>query len=215
MVTLKVLCEGPTETNFVTAVLKPHLARRSVFAKPTSLGGGLSWKRVRSELNLSLGDRRDHVWVTTIFDLYRLMNVPDCPPIESKGGVEKARLLEAAMKEGLPSPNFVPYLQVHEFEALLYVDLSRLQEVFMDSADRKAIESLMWETEALKPEEINEGESTAPSKRLVRTIKSYEFRKSTAGPATVEAIGLPSLRAACPHFNEWVTTLENLVPNPG
>lgn len=210
MATLTVLCEGPTEVNFVTQVLKPHLAKRSVFAKPTSLGGGLTWQRLKKELNLSLRHRRDHEWATTMFDLYKLMRVPDCPNLKADIGVEKAKNVEAAMKEGLPNPNFLPYVQVHEFEALVYADLDKLADAFPDGEATNAIRVLQAETRDLEPEDIDQGEQTAPSKRLIREIPEYKGRKTTAGPQIAEHIGLPALRAACPHFDNWVTRLENL-----
>jgi hypothetical protein len=38
------------------------------------------------------------------------------------------------------------------------------------------------------------------------------YRKPLDGPAIVGAIGLPKLRQACRHFNDWVTRLEALAP---
>jgi hypothetical protein len=210
LVSLTVLCEGPTEVNFVTQVLKPHLSSVDVFAKPTSLGGGLTWEKVKTELNLALRQRRDHEWATTMFDLYKMMRVPDCPNLGTSHGRAKAIKLEAAMAHGLPSPNFVPYVQVHEFEALVYVDLTKLADAFPDGEATEAIPALQNETQGLQPEDINEQEETAPSKRLIREIAAYKSRKTTAGPQVAEHIGLPTLRAACPHFNDWVSKLEVL-----
>lgn len=210
MVSLTVLCEGPTEVNFVTQVLRPHLETRDVFAKPTSLGGGLTWVKLKRELNLSLKSKRSHEWVTTMFDLYKLMRVPDCPPLPHQSGLDKARALEEAMQKGLPNPNFIPYLQVHEFEALLFVNLTKLTDAFPDGEATKAIPALQAQTRDLSPEEINEGEQTAPSKRLIRAIPSYKARKSTAGPQVAEHIGLEALRQSCEHFDNWVSRLERL-----
>lgn len=210
MITLTVLGEGPTEVNFVTQVLKPHLAARSIFAKATSLGGGLAWGKLKRELDLSLRQRREHEFLTTMFDLYKLMRVPDCPDSSGVYGAAKAVLLETAMLSGLPNPNFVPYVQVHEFEALLFADLKKLSVAFPDGEADNAISVLARETKSLQPEDIDEGEQTAPSKRLVRELPQYKGLKSTAGPQIAENIGLPVLREACPHFNDWITKLENL-----
>ena len=210
MVTLTVLCEGPTEVNFVTQVLKPHLAKQQVIAKPTSLGGGLTWKKLKEELNRALGKRRGHEWATTMFDLYKLMRVPDCPELGGLAGAAKGIKLEESMREGLPNPNFIPYVQIHEFEALVYVDLTQLSAAFPDGEAERAIRVLAAETADLAPEEINEGEQSAPSKRLIREIPGYKSRKTTAGPQVVEEIGMSALRARCPHFDAWVTRLEGL-----
>ena len=41
-VELTVLCEGSTESDFVTQVLHPHLVHHHVFAKPVGLDGKLT-----------------------------------------------------------------------------------------------------------------------------------------------------------------------------
>ena len=210
MVTLTVLCEGPTEVNFVTQVLRPHLETRNVFSKATSLGGGLTWRKLKQELNLVLRQRRAHEWATTMFDLYKLMRVPDCPNLHGLAGEAKGRKLEESMREGLPNPNFIPYVQIHEFEALLYVDLAQLSAAFPNGEADRAIRILRAETADLAPEEINEGGHTSPSKRLIREIPGYKSRKITAGPLVAEEIGISALRAGCPHFDAWVTRLEGL-----
>jgi hypothetical protein len=64
---------------------------------------------------------------------------------------------------------------------------------------------------ATPPEDINDGELTAPSKRLIAEVPDYEYLKAVAGPAIAAQIGLPALRAACPHFHTWITRLEGLV----
>ncbi len=58
------------------------------------------------------------------------------------------------------------------------------------------------------PELINDGKFTAPSKRIIKEIPEYD--KVNAGPLIVEKIGLDVLRRGCPHFNEWLTKLEDL-----
>jgi hypothetical protein len=65
------------------------------------------------------------------------------------------------------------------------------------------------------PEEINDGETTAPSKRIASQIPEYEAVKPSAGPQIVQAIGLATVRSKCPHFDAWVKRLENLGQLPG
>jgi hypothetical protein len=57
---------------------------------------------------------------------------------------------------------------------------------------------------------INDGEETAPSKRIGKEIPDYLGAKPTAGPIIAGKIGLETMRMKCPHFNEWLTKLENL-----
>jgi len=62
----------------------------------------------------------------------------------------------------------------------------------------------------LEPEEINEGVNTSPSKRLINHIPIYERSKTRVGALAIAAIGLPTLRARCPHFDDWIRQLERL-----
>ena len=55
------------------------------------------------------------------------------------------------------------------------------------------------------PEEINEGEMTAPSKRLLALVPKY--KKTLYGPIVAGDIGLDELCRQCPHFSGWVQAL--------
>lgn len=93
---------------------------------------------------------------------------------------------------------------MHEFEALLFSDVEILAEkAEIDAAQLKRIIK-----KYSNPEEINDDPGSAPSKRLVRLKGGY--RKVAMGKAVSEAIGIPVIREKCPHFNEWLTRLENL-----
>ena len=60
------------------------------------------------------------------------------------------------------------------------------------------------------PEKIDDGQHTAPSKRIINEIPEYKHAKATAGPIIANEIGLPTMRRKCPHFNEWLAKLEQL-----
>jgi hypothetical protein len=97
---------------------------------------------------------------------------------------------------------------LHEFEALLLADPEKLSCEFVEHG--QAIADLKEACRGQEPERINEGSTTAPSKRIIAAIPEYDYLKASAGPSVAKQIGLPSLRAACPHFGQWVTTLEGL-----
>jgi hypothetical protein len=59
-------------------------------------------------------------------------------------------------------------------------------------------------------EHIDDGMETAPSKRIINVIPAYEGRKSSAGPDIAAYIGVPVIRAECPHFDRSLTRLEKL-----
>jgi hypothetical protein len=211
---LRVLCEGPTEQGFVTQVLAPHLRPFEVFprAEPLAAGhfGGVSFDFLRKAIKQDVGRSRNHQYVTTMVDLYGIGRYPGAERVAGESAVQRALRIEAQMAEALPNNRFIPYIQVHEFEALVFVDLDQLPTQFPDGDADDAPTALKQEVGNTPPEEINDGQATAPSKRLIREVPAYKYLKSIAGPAIAARIGLATLRNGCPHFNEWVARLEHL-----
>lgn len=58
------------------------------------------------------------------------------------------------------------------------------------------------------PEEINDGVSTAPSKRILAVAPGYQ--KVADGIIAARRIGLHAIRATCPNFNAWIQKMESL-----
>ncbi len=86
-------------------------------------------------------------------------------------------------------------------------------EAFRDAFDNcdHAIEQLKSIADNVSSiEHIDDGPTTAPSKRIIKVIPEYEGRKASAGPEIAERIGLAVIREKCPHFHEWLTRLEGL-----
>ncbi|MFO7447255.1 MAG: DUF4276 family protein, partial [Ignavibacteriaceae bacterium] len=52
------------------------------------------------------------------------------------------------------------------------------------------------------PELLNDGDTTAPSKRLASLIPGY--KKALHGPLIAEEIGIHTLLNKCPRFKQWV-----------
>ena len=50
------------------------------------------------------------------------------------------------------------------------------------------------------PELIDDGDVSAPSKRIIGEIREYEYWKASAGPIVADEIGLDTLRIRCKHF---------------
>ncbi|MEZ4607393.1 MAG: DUF4276 family protein [Deinococcales bacterium] len=91
--------------------------------------------------------------VTTMFDLYALpSNFPKLGEIHQKG-IEKALELEKALFEDVNHPKLLPYIQVHEFETLLFSDVSKFALDFSEAEVRQLQEiAAMFSS----PEDINE-----------------------------------------------------------
>lgn len=219
-ITLYALVEGQTERKFTETVIKSHLTQFEVDMlavlvttnrKAGNRGGVLSYSHVKNDLLRRMKqDRRPEARFTTMFDLYGLpTNFPGWQETQrASTPQEKVNILEAALQNDLNEPRFIPYIQLHEFESLLYCDLSQLTQRIHDS--RRPLETLAQEVSGIAPEDINEGETTAPSKRIIQHVPLYKKVKVRVGATAVAAIGLPVLRANCPHFDGWITQLEHL-----
>jgi Domain of unknown function (DUF4276) len=221
VIRLHVLVEGQTEEQFTKSILGPHLAPFGVWVHPlivetsrdrhgTKRRGGGDWQKWRKDLlRLTRGQPGPDVRFTTIFDLHGLPE--KFPGLAEHGAIantiQRAELLEAAMAADIQDWRLIPYLQRHEFEALVLAGLDALEEL-LDAEQRKGVAPLKALIAAKRPEDVNDGPETAPSKRLEAAIPTY--RKTVHGPLVVEATGLAKLRAACPRFNVWVTRLEGL-----
>jgi hypothetical protein len=218
---LCILVEGQTEEGFAKHVLGPHLEARGIWIFPQIVEtsrdrfgrkrrGGGDWSKWRKDLlRLTGGQRGADVRFTTMFDLYGL---PEGFPGVAEHGSERdtkqrADLLEAALAADIDDRRLIPYLQRHEFEALVLAGLDALEDV-LDLRERRGVATLKGVVTASAPEDVDDGPQTAPSKRLEASVPSY--RKEVHGPLVVEATGLAKLRAACPRFDAWVSKLEAL-----
>ena len=99
---------------------------------------------------------------------------------------------------------FHPYIQMHEFEALLFSQPATICAVLRSPASVGAIQAIRDEFQ--DPEQIND--DSAPSKRLQNLFADY--RKRTHGLIAAQRMGIEVMRKNCPHFAEWLSLLESL-----
>lgn len=217
-----VVCEGQTEEAFVSRVLYPaiggdlYLQGITVETSPGHKGGALSYDRLRPALRNALASG-NVVAVTTLIDLYKL--APDFPGFAAAAAQPSlaARLdaLETALHadivahSGCTPTRFIPHIQPHEFEALLFSDIQAL--VAIEAGWSTAISDLAQaRAAAATPEHINDGYSTKPSARLEALLRSPGYRKLRHGPIAAERIGVTRIEAECPHFAAWVGRLRTI-----
>ena len=220
---LNFIVEGQTEEAFVNTVLRSHLADFAVLSSARCVetsrrrnlkysGGITDYARAKRDIQRWLrNDRNSDARFTTMFDLYALP--ADFPSYADASRhpdpYDRVRALEDALSTDIADWRFIPYLQLHEFEALLLSDPERLATQFPGRDD--AIRRLASAVSSFgSPELVNGGEQTAPSKRIIAKIPEYEGRKVSAGPIVAGQIGLPLLRSRCEHFAGWLSRLENL-----
>lgn len=220
---LNFIVEGQTEERFVNTVLRSHFADQSIVAAAHCVttrrdrraphikyrGGLTTYRHARDDiLRWVREDRSESARFTTMFDLYGL-------PADFPGYADAAKesnpyarveVLEVALREAIGDRRFVPYIQLHEFEALLFSDLEKLGLQFPEHATE--IRQLVETGAGLdSPELVNDGSTTSPSKRITEAIPEYARRKASAGPIVAGKIGLSVLRSQCPHFAEWLERL--------
>jgi hypothetical protein len=96
-----------------------------------------------------------------------------------------------------------------EYEAYLFCDPTWFAYFYDDHQKEIAALKAIADGHAT-PELINDGQHSAPSKRIILQIPDYEDAKTVVGPQVAELIGLDVIRAKCPHFNAWLSRLEKL-----
>lgn len=209
--------EGRSEELLLRRLVAPHLAKRAVHLEPMRVlrgrgarGGGSSWQPWQRHLSgLLAGQPNQGVKITTMLDLYRIpSDTPGYTPPDGRGEERAAAMIQAIHAQFGGDWRLIPYIQVHEFEALLYSDLTALTRVEPTLFPEREVDDLAASVSHLAPEAVNGGEATAPSKRILAAMPGFD--KVDHGVAAAEAIGLQALRAKCPRFDEWIATLEAL-----
>ena len=218
MIFVVVVCEGPTERDFVMRMLSPELADSSVFVEarliptsPEGRGGALAGQRVLRFLRDTLRQRRD-THVTTFFDLYGLpadfpgtsTTAPD--PLHRASAIEASLHEEVVRAAQCRSDRFVAHIQPYEFEALLFSDTSQFVRE-QPAWARWAAELAAARHSVVSPEHVDDGPDTHPSARLERLAGYHKVRH---GPAVAARIGLDRIREQCRHFAAWLSRLESL-----
>jgi hypothetical protein len=226
MIRLYMYVEGQTEQQYAETVLREHLARYKVYVAGAILaatrrrhgvihrGGGRRFLPTRNELERLLRQHRSpDVRFTTMFDLYALCS--DFPGNEAASKqkhipYERIKTLEQAFAQEMNDARLLPYIQLHEFETLLYCRLDSFEIHFGEC--RSQTEALAKDVGILltTPELIDDGEETSPSHRITKHFPDYPDAKPRAPVDIATMIDLSVVRSKCPHFNEWLTALEQL-----
>jgi hypothetical protein len=213
-----ILVEGQTEESFVKQLLYPHLAAQAIFPVVTIAttrrrpdrkdfkGGIVSYGKVKTDLRPLLRDTSAAL-VTTMIDYYGLpADFPGMANRPSGSCRDRVQHLESAFAKDINHSKFLPYLALHEFEALLFTSPAQIASHFPDHGRLTQLENI--KSQFGSPEEIDDDPLTAPSKRIKNVYPAYQKRAD--GPTIAQRIGLELIRQECPHFNEWLTKLESL-----
>lgn len=220
MSTVLLLVEGESESRFVGQALNGYLAGRHVLqpilteTRRGMRSGGLArdyavFRKQLQRLMAQHGGRQD-VWFGCMLDLYGLPAGFPGRAQATGNGWAMAEQIEAALVADIGHPRFLPYLNVHELEALLLTQPTALTAFF--AGKEKALEALTAEVAAFpSPEAINLHRDTSPSHRIARYLPGYAAAKVQASSLAFARIPVPVIAERCPHFAEW---LEHILALP-
>ena len=211
-VRLAISVEGQTEYEFCREVLRPHLAAVDVYIEPkivvtkhnlsgpNATGGAINIDRFHNEVRRLLPS---FDYVTTLYDFYGF---------KGRLADETPEALCSRMSEVLDSPShLIPYVQVHEFEALLFSAPPILAGYLGSQPFGQALAAAV--NACGGAEQVNDDPQTTPSKRFTSLFRDHlnqRYDKPFHGPLLAMEIGLPAIRTACPRFDGWLIQLERL-----
>jgi hypothetical protein len=220
---INIIVEGHSEEQFVRDMLGEDLAPKGIYVCARRVktgrkygrdyrGGVTTYAKIKNDVLRWLAEDST-AYLSTFFDLYRLPN--DFPQfkeaMKKPEPLQRVNCLEKAFFNNIKHERFLPYIQLFEFEGLLFSEVQVIDECITLTLDAPSQLKKLHHIRSQypTPEHINDGENTAPSKRLGTLYPYYD--KVLHGSLISEAIGLNKLRQECPHFDQWVSRLENLV----
>ena len=218
------IVEGQTEVQVFYAILSPYIKEKTgeyiEFTPIKHTGGGMvKYSKLIPEFRNHLKDK-DKI-LTTFFDYYGINENHNFPNYkeakkDQQNSINAIELIEQGIKNDLNersinTRNFLPYIQLHEFEAILYSS----EEGFNFQFDNANIisELIKVKNRFPNPEDINDSPITAPSKRLIQILKdnNEKYNKIVDGESIARQIGIETILDHCPRFNNWVNQLIKLI----
>lgn len=224
MLDVLVVCEGQTEREFCRSVIQPYLAMNGIALAGTLVGrpqqkrGGIRpWQVYRNEL-LRLAKERSDRKLAVLVDFYAM---PDCWPGRASAGKlpidRRGSHVEDELRNDLSvelRDRFIPCIQFHEFETLLFVDPELSALSIAVAGSRSSPENVAQEMINIRDEfdgfieRINDSPETAPSKRILEIVPGYD--KVAFGVTATTDVGVDGLRSGCPWLDRWLTELQKL-----
>ena len=185
-----IVVEGQTEQEFVNSVISPYLQNFGILnvtpilirTSRTGRGGMVSYSHLANTIKpLLMSEKSDYI-VTTFIDFFRLPH--DMPHY------------------GDDDRRFFSYIQLHEFEALLFSSNKGFEYYFSEELAAKTASII---SSYNNPEDINTSPEGTPSKRLL-AIKS-DYNKVLEGNLIALEIGIKSILEKCPRFAGWINSI--------
>lgn len=207
-----IVVEGQTEQEFVNSMIVPYLYGFGIYSVTPVLirtsrsgrGGMINYEHLHNTIKMLLQSSQTDFIVTTFIDFFRIPNnmpkYEEC--ITKPNDMQRIEALEEAMNENISDSRFFSYIQMHEFEALLFSNNKGFESYFIDNeAEQTSAIIAAYEN----PEDINSTPEGAPSKRLL-SIKP-DYNKVLEGNLIALEIGINVILEKCPRFAEWINAI--------
>lgn len=205
------IVEGDSEQRFINEHLVSYLSLKfpgvSMHAQKVTTnrkknvkGGNVNYELLKNEIRRTYA--QGGVLITTFMDFFRL-------PTDYPGYTQDVKLItqiEDAIRVDcsniIPPTSFLPYIQKHEFESLLFANSAGFSKV-VNAAEMNEILNVLKKFS--NPEDINGSPETAPSKRL---LSIFNYKKVYVSALVMKDVDIDALRKRCPRFDAWVGRLE-------
>lgn len=208
--------EGETEEYFVKDVLTPYLAKKEIYVSHTiNLHGYRTYSYIKKEILATLYKYPKYI-LTTFYDYYGLSKIRDFAGLnlnELNNPVsvyDKINTIQDYFYKDINHKNFIPFIQLHEFEALLFIDENITCEELL-GCNKESLNKYIKKTRETdfknNPELINNSTETAPSKLIEKQYPKYQ--KTMHGINITKGLGIHKIMETCPHFKEWIEKIED------
>lgn len=208
---LYIIVEGQTEQEFVKTLMAPYLQQYGIFevtpilirTSKTGRGGFVNYQHLKNDAERLLKSGKKDFIVSMFVDFFRCPEVPHKKKWSVKNShTEQVEIMEQCIKEDIEDARFIPYIQLHEFEALLFASNKGFETFFTEKQKEKTLQII---NSYDNPEDINTTPAGAPSKRIV-TIKD-DYDKVLEGNLIALEVGVAQIIEKCPRFKAWIEKL--------
>lgn len=211
---LYIIVEGQTEEEFVKTMIAPYMRQFGIFDVTPILmrtsrigrGGFVNYQYLKNDVMKLMASAKQDFIVSMFVDFFR------CPEIPGKERwsteechSEKIEEMEKCIADDINDSRFIPYIQLHEFEALLFSSNRGFEAYFTDK-QKDQIQKIIDSYD--NPEDINSSPKNAPSKRILAIKDDYD--KVLEGNLIALEIGFQNILEKCPRFKIWISKLIEL-----
>lgn len=219
------IVEGETELEFINRLLIPYLTTNGINTSIqgimiTMSGGGHGFNNIEHLKNTirPVLHHADEPIITTMIDHYGINSEAKLPGYNnciSEMDIDiRLSKMESKLNESIqtikPYRYFIPYIQRHEMETLLFADPDNGFDL-EDEAIKNDVKTLCSLFDSI--EDINCTPQGAPSMRLKKIYSDHQrkYIKGTDAINIAELTTIDKILDKCPKFKTWIENLIHIV----